>query len=72
MVPASIARATRMAREPSPVQIEPARPYSLSLHRRMASASSSNGMTTATGPNTSSRQIRADWSAANAIITGCQ
>ena len=57
-LPASTPRATRRARPTSRVQIEPDRPYSVSLASRIASASSSNGITATTGPNTSSRQIR--------------
>jgi hypothetical protein len=55
--PASVARATRKARAPSRVQIDPDRPYGVSFVMRIASASSSNGMTAATGPKTSSRAI---------------
>ena len=40
------------------MKIEPDRPYSESLAFATASASSSNGITATTGPNTSSRQIR--------------
>src|SRR5262249_18031559 len=53
--PVSSARATRIARAPSRVQIEPDRPYGVSLAIRIASASSSNGISAATGPKTSSR-----------------
>ena len=45
----------RSARAPSRVQIEPESPYGVSLASRSASSSPSNGMTAATGPNTSSR-----------------
>ena len=48
--PVSSERATRSARAPSRVQIEPESPYGVSFARRIASASSSNGMSTATGP----------------------
>ena len=55
--PASSARATRSARAPFCVQIEPERPYGVSFAIRIASASSSNGISAATGPKTSSRAI---------------
>src|SRR6201994_3770044 len=55
-LPAWTARDTRMARPVSRVQIEPESPYGVALASRIASASSSNGTTQATGPNTSSRQ----------------
>jgi len=48
-------RATRSARPTSRVQIDPDRPYSVSLAIRIASASSSKGITATTGPKTSSR-----------------
>src|ERR1700743_2777253 len=54
-LPACTARATRMARPVSRVQIDPDSPYGVALASRIASASSSNGTTQATGPNTSSR-----------------
>ena len=57
-VAGSTPRATRSARPTSRVQIEPDRPYSVSLAIAIASASSSNGSTATTGPNTSSRQTR--------------
>src|SRR5580700_2571286 len=56
--PVSSARATRSARAPFVDQIEPDRPYGVSLAIRTASASSVNGMIAATGPNTSSRATR--------------
>ena len=59
--PDSVARATRIARPPSRVQIEPESPYGVSLEMRIASASSSKGMTAATGPNTSSRATRSSF-----------
>ncbi len=52
--PASTPRATRIARPTSEVQIEPDKPYGVSLASAIASASSSNGVTVTTGPNTSS------------------
>ena len=55
--PVSRARATRSARPPSRVQIEPESPYAESFAIRTASASSANAMTAATGPKTSSRAI---------------
>src|ERR1700744_3083886 len=55
-LPACTARATRMARPVSRVQIDPDSPYGVALASRIASSSSSNGTTQATGPNTSSRQ----------------
>ena len=65
--PASIARATRSARAPSRVQIEPESPYGVSFAMRIASASSSNGITAATGPNTSSRAIRSSFDASTTV-----
>src|SRR5579862_4758769 len=56
--PVSRARATRNARAPLVVQIDPESPYGVSLAMRTASASSVNGMIAATGPNTSSRATR--------------
>src|SRR5580693_7401299 len=53
-LPVSTARATRIARPTSEVQIEPDSPYGVSLAIATASASSSNGVTVTTGPNTSS------------------
>src|SRR5579872_2989063 len=53
-LPVSTARATRIARPTSEVQIEPDSPYGVSLARAIASASSTNGVTVTTGPNTSS------------------
>ena len=49
--------ATRCARATSLVQIDAARPKRVPLAMRSASASSSNGITTVTGPNTSSWPI---------------
>ena len=65
--PASVARATRSARAPSRVQIEPERPYGVSFEIRIAWASSSNGMTAATGPNTSSRTMRSSFEALTSV-----
>ena len=48
MAPVSSARATRIARAPSRVQIEPESPYGVSFAMRIASASSSNGISAAT------------------------
>ena len=56
-VPALIARPTRHAFGKSLVQIPQAKPYSFSLACAITSASSSKGITTKTGPKTSSRQI---------------
>src|SRR5258706_11361719 len=53
-LPLSTARATRIARPTSLVQIDPDRPYGVSLAIDTASASSSNGVTVTTGPKTSS------------------
>jgi hypothetical protein len=53
-LPVSTPRATRMARPTSEVQIEPDKPYGVSFAIAIASASSSNGVTVTTGPNTSS------------------
>jgi hypothetical protein len=69
--PASVARATRSARAPSRVQIEPESPYGVSFEMRIASASSSNGMTAATGPKTSSRATRSAF-VASTIVHGYQ
>src|SRR5688572_19150915 len=57
-LPDSTPRATRIARPRSRVQMEPDRPYSVSLARRTASSSSSNARTDTTGPKISSRQCR--------------
>ena len=57
--PDSTARATRSALAPSRVHTDPDSPYIVSLARRIASASSSNGITTAIGPKISSRAARA-------------
>src|SRR5579863_7701502 len=56
--PVSRARATRSARAPLVVQMDPESPYGVSLVMRIASASSVNGMIAATGPNTPSRAMR--------------
>ena len=48
----------------SRVQIDPDSPYGVSLASRIASASSSNGTTQATGPNTSSRHAGSSVTAA--------
>src|SRR5580698_7301272 len=56
--PVSSARATRSARAPLLVQIEPDKPYGVSLAMRIASGSSVKGMIAATGPKTSSRATR--------------
>src|SRR5579863_10107705 len=56
--PVSSARATRRARAPLVVQIDPDNPYGVSLAMLIASASSVNGMIAATGPKTSSRAMR--------------
>ena len=53
-----MARATRSARPTSLVQMEPERPYSVSLAARMAPASSSKATTATTGPKISSRKAR--------------
>src|ERR1700722_17094460 len=53
-LPVSTPRATRIARPTFSVQIEPDSPYGVSLAIATASASSSNGVTVTTGPNTSS------------------
>src|SRR5579875_3523764 len=63
-LPACTARATRMARPVSRVQIDPDSPYGVALASRIASSSSSNGTTQATGPNTSSRQAGSSVTAA--------
>src|SRR5580692_7406662 len=53
-LPVSTARATRIARPASRVQIEPDSPYGESLASSIALASSANGVTVTTGPKTSS------------------
>src|SRR5258708_17785253 len=53
-LPASTPRATRIARPALLVQIEPERPYGVSLAIVIASASSANGVTVTTGPKISS------------------
>src|ERR1700760_3469989 len=58
-LPAWTARDTRMARPVSRVQIDPERPYGVALASRIASASSSNGTTQTTGPNTSASTVGA-------------
>jgi hypothetical protein len=58
-IPASMRGATRWARDRSVVQSVAASPYGLSLARRTASSSSSNGATWQIGPKTSSRTVRA-------------
>src|ERR1035441_10432183 len=58
MTPVSSALATRSARAPLVVQIDPDNPYGVSFAIRTASASSVNGMIAATGPKTSSRAMR--------------
>ncbi len=65
--PASTARATRSARAPSRVQIEPESPYGVSFASRTASSSSANGITAATGPKTSSRAIRSSFVASTSV-----
>src|SRR3954452_16747619 len=65
--PVSIARAMRSALAPSRVQIDPDSPYNDSFAIRSASASSSNGMSAATGPNTSSRAIRSSGPASTSV-----
>src|SRR6185369_4816438 len=71
-LPVSTPRETRIARPRSDVQIEPDRPYSVSLASRTASASSSNGSTETTGPKISSRQCRSLASCANRTVGGNQ
>ena len=68
--PVSSARATRSARAPSRVQIEPESPYGVSFAIRIASASSSNGITAATGPKTSSRATRSSFDGLARACTG--
>ncbi len=65
--PVSSARATRSARAPSRVQIEPESPYGVSFAIATASASSANGISAATGPNTSSRAIRSSFDASTSV-----
>src|SRR6476646_1544104 len=70
--PASTPRDTRSARPTSLVQMEPDRPYSVSLAMRTASASSSNGTTATTGPNTSSVRTRSDCASGSTTVGGYQ
>ena len=56
--PVRTARAIRIARPMSRVQIDPDRPYGLSFASRTASSSVSKGMIATTGPKISSRAIR--------------
>src|SRR5437763_15861295 len=65
--PVSSARATRIARAPFSVQIEPDRPYGVSLAIRTASSSSANGINAATGPKTSSRATRSSFVASTSV-----
>ena len=71
-LPASTPRATRSARPTSRVQIEPDRPYSVSLAMATASASSSNGSTATTGPKTSSRHTRSSVPRGSTTVGGYQ
>src|SRR3712207_4492259 len=71
-VPLSTARATRSARPTSRVHIEPDRPYSVSWASRPASASSSNGSTATTGPNTSSRHTGSSVERGSTTVGGYQ
>src|SRR6476619_2945445 len=68
-LPDSTPRATHSARPTSRVQIDPDRPYSVSLARLIASASSSKA---STGPNTSSRQIRSSGPRGSTTVGGYQ
>ena len=65
--PLSSALATRSARAPLVVQIEPDSPYGVSFAMRIASASSSNGISAATGPKTSSRAMRSSFVASTSV-----
>src|ERR1700730_7513180 len=56
--PVSIARATRNALAPSRVQTDPESPYTVSFAISIASRSSANGITQATGPKISSVAAR--------------
>ena len=71
-LPLSTPRATRSARPRSRVQIDPDRPYSVSLASATASASSSNGSTATTGPNTSSRQTGSTVERGSTTVGGYQ
>src|SRR6266545_1245656 len=71
-LPVSMPRLTRMARPMSRVQIEPDRPYSVSLASATAASSSSNGSTETTGPKISSRQCRASADLASSTVGGYQ
>src|SRR6267142_761155 len=72
MVPVSSARATRIARPAFEVQIDPDRPYTVSLAIRIASASSANGITAATGPKISSRAARSFGETGDRTVGGNQ
>src|SRR6185437_10400062 len=71
-LPLSTARATRMARPTSRVQIDPERPYGVSLAIAIASASSENGVTVTTGPNTSSVYARSSDPTGASTVGGYQ
>jgi hypothetical protein len=71
-LPLSTARATRMARPTSLVQIEPDSPYGVSLAISTASASSENGVTVTTGPNTSSVYARSSGPTGASTVGGYQ
>ena len=71
-LPASIPRAARSARPTSRVQIEPESPNEVSLAMEMASASSSKGITTTTGPKISSVTTAAAGSTGASTVGGNQ
>jgi hypothetical protein len=71
-LPVSTPRDTRIARPRSLVQIEPDRPYSVSLASAIACASSSKGSTDTTGPKISSRQCRSASECASRTVGGYQ
>src|SRR5436853_6820166 len=72
MVPVSSARATRIARPALEVQTDPDSPQIESLAMRIASASSSKGMTAATGPKISSLAARSPGATGDRTVGGNQ
>src|SRR5580700_2036438 len=71
-LPVSTARATRIARPTSDVQIDPESPYGVSFAIATASASSANGVTVTTGPNTSSVYARSSKRTGASTVGGYQ
>ena len=65
-------RATRSARPMSRVQMDPERPYAVSLAFRTASSSSSNGITATTGPKISSCHTASSVPRGSTTVAGYQ